>query len=228
MTVRSSRLLVRTAPLLAAAAVLSLHCAHGSGAHVNGQGNGSPSNGGSGGGEAPYATWAHSHFIWPSGEVSQDYMIAYVNAYTSRNLTVGAVDIDSGWSTGYDNFIPNTAANHFPNLTAFVDGQHAQNIRVILWMTSMINTDSSNFAEATKNNYVIRDLTNKSAVMKWWHGSGSLLDYTNPAARSWWEPQLDIVLKGSHIDGFKCDGAEPYMIELVEPQGYAGLVTFQN
>jgi alpha-glucosidase (family GH31 glycosyl hydrolase) len=39
-----------------------------------------------------------------------------------------------------------------------------------------------------------RDVLGKSAVIKWWHGDGSLLDYSNPAAVDWWHEQLDKVV----------------------------------
>lgn len=30
--------------------------------------------------------------------------------------------------------------------------------------------------------------------MKWWHGRGSFIDYSNPDAVNWWHKQLDNVL----------------------------------
>lgn len=36
-----------------------------------------------------------------------------VYGYLSRDIPVGAIDIDSGWTTGYNNFIWNT--DKFPN-----------------------------------------------------------------------------------------------------------------
>lgn len=53
---------------------------------------------------------------------------------------------------------------------------HSNGVRVLCWMTSMIDTDSSNYLEAKTNNYCL----NNGTLMKWWHGVGCLLDYTNP------------------------------------------------
>jgi hypothetical protein len=42
-----------------------------------------------------YAPWAHAHFVWLSNEQSnQSSVVEYVNAYFTRNITVGAIDID--------------------------------------------------------------------------------------------------------------------------------------
>ena len=186
-------------------------------------------SGGDAVGAAPYAPWAHSHWVWPGGGDTQADTLAFVKSFNDRNLSVGAVDIDSGWATCYNNF--DIDKTFFPDMAGFVEAEHAEGVRVILWMTSMINTECSTFNESQELSYVIRDATNKSAVMKWWHGAGGLLDYSYPAARAWWEAQMDRVLKfpnGALLDGFKTDGAEPYMIELLFPQSFGGPITFQE
>jgi alpha-glucosidase (family GH31 glycosyl hydrolase) len=50
--------------------------------------------------------------------------------------------------------------------------------------------------------------------VRWWHGHGSFLDYTFPEAVEWWNAQLDIPLVTTGVDGFKCDGTDPYLLEL--------------
>ena len=64
------------------------------------------------------------------------------------------MDIDSGWSTGYNNFIFDT--KKYPNPQEMVDSFHNMKVRVILWVTSMINTDSSNYKEAHSRGYLLR------------------------------------------------------------------------
>ena len=64
---------------------------------------------------APYAPWAHSHFVWlDSTKSNQANVSNLVAGYQKHNITVGAIDIDSGWSTGYNNFVVDTAK--FPDL----------------------------------------------------------------------------------------------------------------
>jgi len=33
-------------------------------------------------------------------------------------------------------------------------------------------------------------MLNNGKTIKWWHGKGGFLDYTNPEARDWWHSQL--------------------------------------
>lgn len=69
---------------------------------------------------APYAPWAHSHFVWlDSTKSNQANVSNLVAGYQKHNITVGAIDIDSGWSTGYNNFVVDTAK--FPDLVRNVD-----------------------------------------------------------------------------------------------------------
>ena len=177
------------------------------------------------GGAAPYATWAHSHFVWLSSDgagCTPAANFALLDAYAAHNITVGAIDIDSGWATGYNTFVPR--AELYPDFPGFVSQLHARGTRVILWMTSMIDTDSPNFAEAKERGAFVRDGFGDQAVdLKWWHGTGGLLDYTDAGTRGWWEAQMAAHVLGdggvSGIDGWKCDGTDPYVIELLTPRG---------
>ena len=177
---------------------------------------------------APYATWAHSHFVWLSSDgegCTPAANLALLDGYAAHNITVGALNIDSGWSTGYNNFVP--SPDVYPDFNGFVTQLHARNVRVILWMTSMIDTDSPNFAEAEARGAFVRDaLGVQYTGFKWWHGTGGLLDYTNASTRAWWEAQMAAhVLDGGGdggIDGWKCDGSDPLVLELGAPRGSDG------
>lgn len=87
----------------------------------------------------------------------------------------------------------------------------------------MVDTDSPNYQYGLQNNYYL----NNGRTIKWWHGHGSFIDYTNPSVRcvgwrpgaigssidttsghqamAWWHSQMDNVLNMG-LDGWKCDG----------------------
>ncbi len=48
-------------------------------------------------------------------------------------------------------------------------------------------------------------------VGRWWMGSGSLVDFTSPAARRWWRRQARAVLELG-IEGIKADDGEGYYL----------------
>jgi alpha-glucosidase (family GH31 glycosyl hydrolase) len=177
---------------------------------------------------APYAAWAHSHMTWLVAGSSQTEMRAMLDGYEARNITVGALNIDSGWSTGFNDFIVDKT--QFPDFQAWLDELHGRSLRVLLWMTSMIDKDSSNFQDAFSKGFFIRDSNgNQYTNLSWWHGTGGLLDYSQPDARTWWENAMKAEVLGlKGIDGWKCDGTDPYIIELIEPRGLNGPITFEE
>jgi hypothetical protein len=184
---------------------------------------------------APYAAWAHSHMVWAEAGTPVLDIIALADAYAAHNISIGAVNVDSGWATGFDTFQPEPAffapAGGFG---AFLSAlQRARSLRVILWMTSMINRDAPTFAEAYARGFFVRDAGGAQYTnFSWWHGTGGLLDYSNPSARQWWEGlRVNATLGGpaaggAVVDGWKCDGADPYVIELLAPRGVDGPLTF--
>ena len=68
----------------------------------------------------------------------------------------------------------------------------------------MVNNDSSNFQEAIDNKYVILNALKEPGIIKWWHGYGAFVDFTNAAAVAWWTAQVAPVLEIG-VDGFKVD-----------------------
>jgi alpha-glucosidase (family GH31 glycosyl hydrolase) len=169
--------------------------------------------------------WAHSHWVWLcSADANQTSEIQLVDGYLIRDVPVGGVDIDSQWATGDNNFIFDTSK--YPDPQGMVDYFHDAGVRVILWVTSVIDTDSSNYQYGLDNNYYLNTsrLGGHVGTIDWWHGTGSFIDYTNPDALQWWHDQMDYVLDIG-IDGWKTDGTDPYTFELYPIQAYSGQIT---
>lgn len=166
-----------------------------------------------------YAAWAHAHWVWlPSSKSNASSMTAYAAEYAAHNITVGAVNLDSLWSTGVDNFIPDP--HKYPDgMGAFTAAMHAAGKRVICWATAVVDTTSSNYGELLAGDYYIRNALGENSTFKWWHGHGMLVDFYNEPARAWWQQQMDNVLQ-YNIDGFKLDGVSPYLLEYIEPRSW--------
>jgi len=168
---------------------------------------------------ALYPDWAHDHWVWLSSDQSnQPNVTNMILGYESRNIPVGAVNIDSDWSTGINNFVVDT--KKFPDIKGLFDMIHSKNMKVIMWTTSMVDTDSPNYKEGLEKGYYL----NKGATIKWWHGHGSFIDYTNPIAIDWWHKQMDLVLDIG-LDGWKTDGTDPFVFELFGAYGEGGSIT---
>jgi alpha-glucosidase (family GH31 glycosyl hydrolase) len=157
---------------------------------------------------AAYPEWAHDHWVWlSSSQANQTTELALVEGYLSRNISVGAVNVDSQWSTCDNNFEFNT--NKYPNASQMIEDFHSEGVRCIFWVTSAFNNDCAQFDEVKNKGYLMFNGT----LVKWWHGVGGLVNYSNPEALSWWHSQMDNVLSIGG-DGWKCDGTSPYTFEL--------------
>lgn len=103
---------------------------------------------------------------------------------------------------------------------------HGKGARIILWATSMVDVDSPNYAEAKARGYFVETPFGTSPPLKWWHGRGGLVDYSNHDAVAWWHGQMDQVLDLG-IDGFKCDGTDPYLALYALPRGRGGPLSYR-
>eukprot|EP01080_Neovahlkampfia_damariscottae_P002516 gene2516-3222_t len=172
---------------------------------------------------APYAPWAHHHWIWlHNNEHNQMSLTKLYDDYTSRGIPVGAVLVDSQWSSGVNNFLWNR--KKYPDHKNFIDYFHNKGVKVVCWVTSMVNLDSSNYKEGYQNNFYL----NNGTSVKWWRGIGSFLDYTNPKAVEWWHKQLMKEVLMDKIDGWKTDGIDPVLLQLIIPKGYKGRIGFRE
>jgi alpha-glucosidase (family GH31 glycosyl hydrolase) len=157
---------------------------------------------------------------WISKDISStDDTYAFVDGFASRDIPVGAVVLDSPWETHYNTFIPNPVRyHHFEKL---VSDLHARGIRLVLWVTQMVNSTgydfepggdtyagpSPNHQEALERGFLVND----GDDYIWWKGNGGGLDFFNPQARSWWHAQQD-ALMALGLDGWKLDFGEMYVL----------------
>jgi len=168
---------------------------------------------------APYANWAHKHWVWNhNGENTQDNAFALVNGYLDHSIPVGNVNIDSMWETQFNNF--EVDPTRFSDFQGMIESFHAKGIKVTAWATSMVNVENPDYEMCVEKQYLVRDGFGVVRPLGWWHGSGALLDYSNPEAVSWWHSKMDNVLKMG-LDGFKTDGSDPYISEYILLSGSA-------
>jgi len=156
--------------------------------------------------------WVFDHWVWEDDENTEAALWELIDGYESRGIPVGAVVIDSPWSTEYNNFIWNR--EQYPDPEGMMKRLTDRGIRVILWYTSMLNVENPGGKYEPKSNSIYQEakekgyLCNGGETYKWWKGKGAFIDYTNPEARAWWHGLLDRVLDLG-VDGWKADGTDP-------------------
>jgi alpha-glucosidase (family GH31 glycosyl hydrolase) len=158
----------------------------------------------------------------------------FVDGFEQREIPVGVVVIDSPWETNYNTFIPNP--KRYPDFEKLVKDMHARGVRVVVWVTQMVNASSfdletggdsypgpsPNYEQGKRCGFLV----NEGKPYLWWKGGGAGVDFFNPRALAWWHRQQDHVL-AMGIDGWKLDFGESYL-PLQELDTHAGKVPHQT
>ena len=168
----------------------------------------------------PYPVWTHEHWVWEN-DGDEDSAKAFALAFLERDIPVGVLNIDRPWATGVGDFVPHP--DLYPNMDKLAAWCHDNGMKITIWTTCMINEDADNFAYAKEKGYFLSD----GKTQKWWAGTGAMIDYSNPEAVAWWESEMDKAF-ALGIDGWKLDGADPYVMLLLPAYGKGGLMGWKQ
>ena len=163
-----------------------------------------------------FAPWQARDYHQNQAQVLED-----VDKTRALGLPASVILIDSPWTTSYNSYEFNP--KQFEDAPGMIKHLHEAGYKLVLWHTSWINRQSNppgekgfegkllekspNYDEAALNGYFVKNADGSPWVGTWWKGKGSLIDFTNPGAKLWWQNQVrKAILAGA--DGFKDDDAE--------------------
>jgi alpha-D-xyloside xylohydrolase len=167
----------------------------------------------------PY--WAFAPWMGRDYHQNQAQVLEDVDKTRALGLPASVILIDSPWTTSYNSYKFNP--KQFDDAAAMVKHLHGEGYKLVLWHTSWINSHSDtpheagfadkmephaeNYDEAAGNGFFVKAPDGKPYVGRWWKGTGSMIDFTNPSAKRWWQDQVRQVIAAG-ADGFKDDDAE--------------------
>lgn len=161
--------------------------------------------------------WAFEHVAWEDSINTTDGAKALVDGYLQRGIPVGAVIIDSPWSTAYNDF--NWDMQRYPDAKEMIGYFKNKDVKVILWLTGAVNIKGKDtrlqkadtYDEVVARKYGI----NNSEPHTWWKGEGVHIDFTMKEATEWWYKQLDKVFIDG-VYGWKVDQGEFWFGDFVD------------
>lgn len=167
----------------------------------------------------PY--WAFAPWQARDYHQNQTQVLEDIDKTRELGLPASVILIDSPWTDAYNTYKFNP--KQFDDAPGMVKHLHEAGYKLVLWHTSWINSQSNppgeagfegkmdlhspNYDEAAGNGFFVKTPDGKPWVGTWWKGKGSLIDFTNPNAKLWWQNQVRQAIAAG-ADGFKDDDAE--------------------
>jgi alpha-D-xyloside xylohydrolase len=163
-----------------------------------------------------FAPWQARDYHQNEAQVRED-----IDKTRELGLPASVILIDSPWATAYNSYLLNP--KQFDDAPGMIKHLHESGYKLVLWHTSWINNNSDapheegfagkidevspNYAVAAERGFFVKNQNGSPYVGRWWKGQGSLIDFTNPKAKEWWQGQVGQAITAG-ADGFKDDDAE--------------------
>jgi len=147
---------------------------------------------------------------------NQTDILKYAHAIIDNGFPPGVLMIDDNWADYYGKFA--FRKDRFPDAKTMIAELHHLGFKVMVWVSPFISSDTQIFRELNDDKYLIMDSNGnpnlkwadaaKPAIISWWNGYSTCLDFTNPGAVTWYKKQLDGMMLAYGVDGFKFDAGD--------------------
>ncbi|KAG7476533.1 hypothetical protein MATL_G00083970 [Megalops atlanticus] len=152
------------------------------------------------------------HPIWSTWalhktEIDQEKLLQYAANIRKHRFNCSHLELDDRYTSSYGEFEFDPVK--FPNATGMFQKLKADGFLVTLWTHPFINYNSVNFGVGVEKGLFVREpMGMLPALVRWWNGIGSILDFTNPDARDWFSSHLRALRSKYGVVSFKFDAGE--------------------
>ena len=159
-----------------------------------------------------------SYGLWLSTSFTTNYDEQTVNSFldgmAERDIPVSAFHFDTFWMKEFSWSSFQWDKDVFPDPASQIKRLHDKGYKVCLWTNPYIAQMSEIFEEAKAAGYLLK--RPDGSVWQWdlWQAGMGIVDFTNPAARTWYQSKLQALLDIG-VDSFKTDFGERIPTDVV-------------
>ncbi|KND37563.1 alpha-xylosidase [Streptomyces acidiscabies] len=151
-----------------------------------------------------YGLWLSTSF---TTSYDEDTVTSFINGMAERELPLSVFHFDCFWMRGYQWCDFAWDEDAFPDPPGMLKRLKERGLRICLWINPYISQHSPLFEEGRRAGYLLR--RPDGGVWQWdrWQPGLAVVDFTNPAARTWFADKLGALLDMG-VDSFKTDFGE--------------------
>ena len=162
---------------------------------------------------------AWSFGLWLSTSFTTDYsektVLKFIDGMKEHNIPLDVFHFDCFWQKGFEWCTLAWDKDQFPDPEGLLKKIHERGVKVCVWLNPYIAQKSPLFKEAKEKGYLIK--RQNGDVWQWdlWQAGNGFIDFTNPAAKKWYQDKLKELLDMG-VDCFKTDFGERIPVDDVQ------------
>ncbi len=165
---------------------------------------------------------AWSFGLWLTTSFTTNYdeatVTSFINGMKERDLPLHVFHFDCFWMREFEWCNFQWDARTFPDPAGLLRRLHERGLKVSLWINPYIAQLSPLFDEGRRNGYLLRRANGNVWQSDLWQPGMAIVDFTNPAACSWYAGHLRRLLEMG-VDCFKADFGERIPTDVVYHDG---------
>ncbi|KAI0027333.1 putative sugar hydrolase [Vararia minispora EC-137] len=154
---------------------------------------------------------AWSFGLWLTTSFTTNYDEKTVNSFLEgmqeRDIPVAVFHYDCFWMKNFEWCNFEFDPDFFPDAARQLKRLKDKGYKICVWINPYIAQESKLFAEGAEHGYFIKKQDGSVWQWDWWQAGMALVDFTNPAAWSWYQSHLSRLVSLG-VDVFKTDFGE--------------------
>ena len=162
-----------------------------------------------------FGLWLSTSFVT---DYDEETVRSFIQGMKDRDIPLSVFHFDCFWMREYQWCDFEWDPRVFPDPKGMLSRLKADGLKISLWINPYIGQASPLFEEAKKLGYLLKRAD--GSVWQWdlWQAGNAIVDFTNPAARAWFQSKLRPLLEMG-VDCFKTDFGERIPTDVVYHDG---------